>query len=98
MNFKPTLDKVLVKQCKIDDVVDSTIYLGKDVENELCKLIYKVVEIGDGYIDDDGVEHPIVVNVGDKVIVNEYVGSELNLDNELCRVVRQCDIIAILED
>ena len=40
----------------------------------------------------------IVVKPGDKVIIPEYIGSEINIDNIQYRIVKQSDILAILED
>lgn len=97
MKINPTLDKIIVKKIDYDTVYKGSIILTNQSKNNINKLLYKVVECGPGgMINDENVE--IVVNPGDKVIIPEYIGSEINIDNEDYRIVKQSDILAILED
>ena len=88
---------------KIDKDIDLynndkyTSFYCKINQDNINKLIYEVVECGPGgMVNKDDIK--IVVKPGDKVIIPEYIGSEINIDNIQYRIVKQSDILAILED
>lgn len=97
MNLNPTLDRVVIKKCNFDEVYKTNIILVNSAKNDINKLIYEVVEVGPGGIVG---EHQVDMTVkpGDKVIVPEYIGSEIHIDNEDYRIVKQSDILAIVND
>lgn len=97
MNLNPTLDRVVVKKCDFDDVYKTTIILVNSAKNDINKLIYEVVEVGPGGMV-NGSEVVMTVKPGDKVIVPEYIGSEIHIDNEDYRIIRLSDILATIED
>lgn len=96
MKINPTLDKIVVKKIEFEKVYKGSIILTSKNQDNINKLIYEVVECGPGgIIDKDDIK--IVVKPGDKVIIPEYIGSEINIDNVQYRIVKQSDILAILE-
>lgn len=96
MKINPTLDRIIVKKVEFNNIYKSTIILTGKNKDDMNKLIYEVVECGPGgKVNNDNVQ--IVVKSGDLVIIPEYIGSEINIDNVQYRVVRQSDILAILE-
>ena len=97
MNINPVLDKILVKKCNFDDIYKSSIILSNLSKNNLNKLIYEVVEVGPGGIV-NGVNVNITVKPGDKVIVPEFIGSEILIDSINYRIIKQDDILGILEN
>lgn len=97
MNINPTLDKIIVKKIDYDEIYNGSIILTNQSKNNINKLLYEVVECGPGGVVDEE-EIKIVVNVGDKVIIPEYIGSEINIDGIDYRIVKQSDILAILEN
>lgn len=97
MKINPTLDKIVVKKIEFEEVYKGSIILTSKNQDSINKLIYEVIECGPGgMVNKDDVK--IVVKPGDKVIIPEYIGSEINIDNIQYRIVKQSDILAILED
>lgn len=96
MKLNPTLDRVVIKKCDFDKVYKTNIILIDSAKNDINKLIYEVVEVGPGITGEKSVT--MTVKCGDKVIVPEYIGSEIHIDNEDYRIIKQEDILATIED
>ena len=97
MNLNPTLDRVVIKKCNFDDIYKTNIILVNSAKNDINKLIYEVVEVGPGGMV-NGHQIDMIVKPGDKVIVPEYIGSEIHIDKEDYRIIKQDDILATVED
>lgn len=97
MNLNPTLDRVVVKKCNFDDVYKTNIIIVNSAKNDINKFIYEVVDVGPGGII-NGHHVEMTVKPGDKVIVPEYIGSEIHIDNDDYRIIKLNDILAIVED
>lgn len=94
MTIKPLLDKVVLK---LEDAVETTksgIVLSTAAQEK--PQFASVVAVGPGG-KIDGEEVTMYVNVGDKVITSKYCGTEVKLDGEEFTIVRQADILAIVE-
>ena len=96
MKLNPTLDKIVVKKCNFDEIYKSSIVLVESSKDSINKLIYEVVETGPGGMV-AGNEVVMTVKPGDKVIIPEFIGSEINMDNEQYRIIRLQDILATVE-
>ena len=96
MKLNPTLDRVVIKKCNFEDVYKTNIILVNSAKNDINKYIFEVTEVGPGGIIND-VNITMNVKPGDKVIVPEYIGSEINIDNEQYRIIKQDEILAIIE-
>jgi len=93
MKIKPLFDKIVLKQ-EEEESTKSGIIL--PVTNREKPQIATVVAVGEGgFI--DGKEVKIVVKVGDKIVYSKYAGSEVKIDGIEYTIVRQSDILAILE-
>ena len=97
MNLNPTLDKVVIKKCNFDDIYKTNILLVNSSKNDINKFIYEVVEVGPGGIV-GGYQVNMTVKPGDKIIVPEYIGSEIHMNNEDYRIIKQSDILATIEN
>jgi chaperonin GroES len=97
MKINPTLDRVVIKKCNFEDVYKTGIILVNAAKNDINKLIYEVVEVCPGGVV-AGQEVEMVVNVGDKVVVPEYIGSEIHIDGEDYRIIKQSEILAVIND
>ncbi len=95
MKIKPLFDKVVLKEEKLDETTKSGIIIPTNDKEK--PQIAKVVSVGEGGII-DGKEIKMIVKVNDKVVFSKYAGSNIKIDNEEYIVVRQADILAILED
>ncbi len=94
MKLKPLADRVVVKMVEAEETTKSGIILTGAAKEK--PQIAEVVEVGPGG-NVDGKEIIMTVNVGDKVITSKYSGTEIKLDGEEYIIVRQNDILAIVE-
>ena len=95
MTIKPLFDRVVVKLCEAEETTASGIILSAAAQEK--PQVAEVVAVGPGARDDNGKLIPMEVKVGDKVITGQYAGTEIKLDGEEVKVVRQNDILAIVE-
>ena len=94
MKLTPLADRVLLKPVEAMETTASGIILS--TANKEKPVISEVVAVGPGGIV-DGNEVKMVVEVGDKVVVAKYAGTEVKLDDKEYSIVRQSDILAIVE-
>ena len=95
MNIKPLFDRIVIEPLESEEKTKSGIVLlAKDQEKP---QIARVIAIGPGGIV-DGKDVKMVVKVGDKVIYSKYAGSEFKVDDKTFTVMRQSDVLAIVED
>lgn len=94
MKLKPLADRVVIKMLEAEETTKGGIILTGAAKEK--PQIAEVVEVGPGGMV-DGKECTMVVKKGDKVICSKYSGTEIKLDGEEYTVVRQNDILAIVE-
>ncbi|MEE1154343.1 MAG: co-chaperone GroES [Acutalibacteraceae bacterium] len=94
MTIKPLLDRVVLKAEKAEETTKSGIVLATSAQEK--PQFANVVAVGPGGVV-DGKEVTMYVNIGDKVITNQYAGTNVKLDGEEYTIVRQSDILAIVE-
>ena len=94
MKLKPLADRVVLKQNKAEERTSSGIFLTSAAQEK--PEVYEVVEVGPGGMV-DGNEVVMTVKVGDKVIASKYAGTDVKVDGEEYTIVRQSDILAIVE-
>lgn len=94
MTLKPLADRVLLKPTEAEETTKSGIILSTATKEK--PIISEVVAVGPGGIV-DGNEVKMTVKPGDKVIVAKYAGTEVKLDGAEYAIVRQSDILAIVE-
>ena len=94
MKLKPLADRVLLKPVEAMETTASGIILS--TANKDKPVISEVVAVGPGGVV-DGNEVEMVVKVGDKVVVAKYAGTEVKLDDKEYSIVRQSDILAVVD-
>ena len=94
MNLKPLADRVVLKQVAAEEKTKSGIILTASAQEK--PEIYAVVAVGPGGMV-DGKEVKMEVKVGDQVITGKYSGTNVKVDGEEYSIVRQGDILAIVE-
>ncbi len=94
MKLKPLSDRVIIRMVEAEETTKSGIILTGNAKEK--PSIAEVVEVGPGGII-DGKEVVMTVKKGDKVITSKYSGTEIKLDGTEYVVVRQNDILAIVE-
>ena len=95
MKLSPLGDKVVLKQLDAEETTASGIVLPGNAQEKPQQA--EVIAVGPGGVV-DGKEVKMQVSVGDKVIYSKYAGTEVKLGDEEFIVVRQNDIVAIVED
>ena len=94
MNIKPLFDRVVLLPLENETETKSGILLPTAAQEK--SQLAKVVAIGDGK-NAEGKEVGMQVKVGDKVLYGKYTGTEISIDDVKYVVVRQPDILAIIE-
>ena len=94
MKLKPLADRVVLKQNAAEEKTASGIFLTASAQEK--PEVYEVVEVGPGGLV-DGNEGEMIVRPGQNVLVGKYSGSKVKLDDQEYTIVRQSDILAIIE-
>lgn len=94
MKIRPLFDRIVIEAIDSEEKTKSGIVLlAKDQEKP---VLARVIAIGPGGIV-DGNEVKMTVAVGDKVLYSKYAGSEFKLDGKEVTILRQSDVLAIVE-
>ena len=95
MKLKPLNDRVLVKRLESEEKTAGGLYIPASAKDNPSKG--QVVAVGPGKMDDNGKRIPMAVKPGDEVLFNKYAGTEVKLDNVDHLVMREEDILAIID-
>ena len=95
MKVKPLFDKVVVESIETEERTKSGFILPTASQEK--QQMAKIVAVGPGGVI-DGKEIVMQVKVGDKVLYSKYAGSEFKVDGKELTIIRQSDILAIVED
>jgi len=94
MTLKPLADRVVLKQNAAEERTSSGIFLTASAQEK--PEVYEVVQVGPGGLV-DGNEVEMIVEAGQNVLVGKYSGTKVKLDEVEYTIVRQSDILAIIE-
>jgi len=94
MTIKPLGDKVVIKKLKAEETTKSGIILASAAQEK--PQVAEIIAVGPGGVI-AGNEIKMEVTVGQKVIIRDYAGTTVKLDGEEVIIVRQEDILAIVE-
>ena len=95
MKLKPLNDRVLVKRLEGDEKTAGGLYIPDTAKEKPSKG--EVVAVGPGKTADDGKTIAMTVKAGDTVLFNKYAGTEIKLDGVEHLVMREDDILAVIE-
>ena len=95
MNVKPLADRVVIRFVEAEETTKSGIILAGTAKEK--PIIAEVIAVGPGGVV-EGKDISMYVNVGDKVLISRYSGTEVKLDGVEYTIVRQNDILAIVTD
>ena len=93
--IKPLSDRVLIKMKESEEKTKSGIILASSAKEK--PQVAEVIEVGPGRITLDGKKEEMYVKKGDNVIVSQYAGTEVKYNGEEYLIVKQEDILAIVE-
>ncbi len=94
MNIKPLADRVVVKMLEAEETTKGGIILTSKAQEK--PQVAEIVAAGPGGVV-DGKEVTMEVAVGDKVLISKYAGTEVKVDGEEYTILRQSDVLAIVE-
>ena len=94
MTIKPLADRVVVKLMEAEEKTKTGIILTASLQEK--PQVAEVIAVGPGGLV-DGKEVTMTVKVGDKVITSKYAGTEVKCDGVEYNIVRQSDILAVVE-
>ncbi len=94
MKIKPLSDRVVIKMAEAEETTKSGIILAGNAKEK--PQVAEVIAVGPGGVV-DGKEVVMTVKVGDRVLTSKYSGTEVKCDGEEYIIVKQGDILAIVE-
>ena len=95
MSFKPLNDRVLVKRLESEEKTAGGLFIPDTAKEKPSRG--EVVAVGPGKGDDSGKRIAMSVKAGDNVLFNKYAGTEIKLDGVEHLVMREDDILAIID-
>ena len=95
MKFRPLRDRLIVKRIEGEEKTKGGIIIPDTAKEKPQEA--KVVAVGKGKVTDDGKLQPMEVQKGDRILVGKYSGSEIKVDGEEHLIIREDDVLAILE-
>jgi chaperonin GroES len=95
MKIRPLHDRVVVKRVAEDSKTSGGLYIPDTAKEKPARG--KVVAVGEGKRDKSGSRIKLDVKEGDEILFGKYSGSELKLDGEECIVLREEEILAVIE-
>ena len=95
LNLKPLADRLVVKPLEQEEVTPSGIVLPETAKEKPQKG--EVLAVGPGTRNDEGERVAMDVSVGDKVLFAKYGGTEIKVDGDKLLILRESDILAIIE-
>ncbi|HEX6118956.1 MAG TPA: co-chaperone GroES [Dongiaceae bacterium] len=95
MKLRPLHDRVIVKRLEAETKSAGGIVIPDTATEKPIKG--EVVAVGTGKIQEDGNVRPMAVKAGDKVLFGKYSGTEVKVDGEELLVMREDDLVAVLE-
>ena len=96
MTVKPLADRVLIKTVEADETTKGGLILAAAAKEK--PQIAEVIAVGPGAYDSEGKAVPMTVKVGQKVITSKYSGTEIKIDGTEYIIVKESDILAVVEN
>ena len=93
--IKPLDDRVLVKPTEAEEKTASGIYLPEGAKEK--PQHGKIVAAGPGKLNDDGSRTPLAVKAGDKVLYGKYAGTEIDVDGVSHMIMRESELLGVME-
>jgi len=95
MNARPLYDRVLIKRIEEPTQTASGLFLPDSATEKPSEG--EILAIGNGRLADDGTVSPLQVQVGDRVVFGKYAGTEIKIDGEDRLILREDDILGVVE-
>lgn len=96
MKVRPLYDRILLRRIEAEERTKGGIIIPDSAKEK--PLVASVVAVGAGRIDDDGDVTPLTVKAGDRVLISKYAGTEVKIDGNEHLIVREDDVLGIVEE
>ncbi|HET6367047.1 MAG TPA: co-chaperone GroES [Pseudomonadales bacterium] len=95
MKIRPLHDRILIKRLEEQEQKKGGIIIPDTAKEKPQEG--KVIAVGNGKVSDEGKKIPLDVKAGDKILFGKYSGSEVKIDDEEYLIMREEDVLAIIE-
>ena len=95
MKIRPLQDRVIVKRVEEEEKTKGGIIIPDSAKEKPAEG--KVIAVGKGKVGEDGKVQPLDVKVGDRVLFSKYAGTEVKVDGEENLIMREDDILGVIE-
>jgi chaperonin GroES len=95
MKIRPLQDRLIVKRVEEEEKTKGGIIIPDSAKEK--PMEGKVIAVGKGKLLEDGKIHPLDVKVGDRVLFGKYAGTEVKIDGEEHLIMREDDILGVIE-
>jgi chaperonin GroES len=95
MKIRPLQDRIIVKRVQEEEKTKGGIIIPDSAKEK--PLEGQVIAVGNGKVMEDGKVRPLDVKAGDRVLFNKYSGTEVKIDGEEHLILREDDILGVLE-
>jgi len=95
MALKPLGDRIVVKQLEAEETTKSGLVLPDTAKEKPQEG--KVISVGTGRLLDDGTVKKLEVKAGDRILYGKYAGTEVHVDGEDYLILREDDVLAVVE-
>lgn len=95
MNIRPLHDRIVAKRAEAGEEVRGGIIIPDSAKDKPQEA--EVIAVGPGKTDDAGKRLAMDVSVGDRVLIGKYAGNEIKLDGEDLIILREDDVLAVIE-
>src|SRR5512136_1291975 len=96
MKIKPLQDRIVIKRIEEEEKTKGGIIIPDSAKEKPQEG--RVVAVGDGKTLDSGQKAPLTVKPGDKILFGKYSGTEIKIDGEEHLIMREDDVLAIVQD
>ncbi len=96
MKVKPLHDRILVQRIEEEERTKSGIIIPDTAKEK--PIMGKVIAVGDGRILENGQKMTLTVKEGDRILFGKYAGTEVKIEGEEYLIMREDDVLAIIED
>ena len=95
MKVRPLHDRLLVKRIEEEDKTKGGLIIPDTAKEK--PMQGKIIAVGKGKVDEDGKLQPLDVHKGDRVLFSKYSGNEIQLEGDEHLIIREDDVLAVLE-
>jgi chaperonin GroES len=95
MKVRPLADRILIKHIEQQEVQKGGIIIPDTAKEKPQEA--KVVAVGPGRLDDGGKRIPMEVKKGNTILIGKYAGTEVSIDGEEHLIMREDDVLAVIE-